>query len=45
MNENYMKLLERVYDLFESRKCTAKWFDDTANHIHMKLWKLEKKDA
>lgn len=36
MIDKYMKLLEKVYDLFESRKCSAKWFDDTANYIHKK---------
>jgi len=45
MIDKYMKLLEKVYDLFENRKCSAKWFDDTANHIHKKIWIIETKDA
>jgi hypothetical protein len=45
MIDNYMKLLERIYDQFESRKCTAAWFDEMANHIHKILWNIEMKDA
>ena len=45
MIDKYMKLLERVYDLFENRKCTATWFDDIANHIHKELWKIEQQAA
>ncbi|QWI73278.1 hypothetical protein ER45_030465 (plasmid) [Bacillus mycoides] len=45
MSENYMEVLEKVYDLFEQRKCSAKWFDEMANHIHKELWKIEQQAA
>ncbi|MBJ8202354.1 hypothetical protein JDS91_13455 [Bacillus cereus] len=43
--DNYMFLLERAHDLLENCKCTAKWFDETANHIHKELCNIETKDA
>lgn len=45
MINKYMKLLEKVYDQFEQRKCSAKWFDEMANHIHKELWNIEQQAA